>query len=248
MEWYWILLIVLGSILLLFILTVLFYKQFFKRFWDFVLSLIAIIVLSPLLLILTIVGAIAMRGNPFFVQKRPGKNERIFNLIKFRSMSNKKDKDGNLLSDEQRLGKYGKILRSTSLDELPELLNVVLGSLSLVGPRPLLIKDLVFMNQAQRKRHVVRQGITGLAQINGRNNITWEQKFEYDSKYIEHVTFFGDIKILLLTVFKVFKREDVVREGTVSDLDFGDWLLANGKVSKKEYDKKIEDAKVILNG
>lgn len=181
-----------------------------------------------------------MHGNPFFIQKRPGKNEKIFNLIKFRSMSNKKDKDGNLLPDEQRLGKYGKILRSTSLDELPELLNVVLGSLSLVGPRPLLIKDLIFMNQEQRERHNVRQGITGLAQVSGRNNITWEQKFDYDLKYINHITFFGDIKILLLTVLKVFKREDVNREGTVSDLDFGDWLLQEGKISKEEYDYKIK--------
>ncbi|MCR4660461.1 MAG: sugar transferase [Clostridia bacterium] len=239
MEWWQILLIVLGSVLLLFTLTIIFYRQFFKRFWDFVLSLIAIIVLSPLLLILTIVGAIAMRGNPFFVQKRPGKNEKIFNLIKFRSMSNKKDKDGNLLPDEQRLGKYGKILRSTSLDELPELLNVVLGSLSLVGPRPLLIKDLVFMNQDQRKRHNVRQGITGLAQVSGRNNITWEQKFEYDLKYIKHISFFRDIKILLLTVLKVLKRDDVNREGTVSDLDFGDWLLKEGKINKTIYSLKM---------
>ena len=240
MGWWQILLIVLGSVLLLFALTIIFYRQFFKRFWDFVLSLIGIIILSPLLLILTIVGAIVMHGNPFFIQKRPGKNEKIFNLIKFRSMSNKKDKDGNLLPDEQRLGKYGKILRSTSLDELPELLNVVLGSLSLVGPRPLLIKDLIFMNQEQRERHNVRQGITGLAQVSGRNNITWEQKFDYDLKYINHITFFGDIKILLLTVLKVFKREDVNREGTVSDLDFGDWLLQEGKISKEEYDYKIK--------
>ena len=239
MEWWQILLIVVGSVLLLFILTIIFYRQFFKRFWDFILSLIAIIVLSPLLLILTLVGAIAMRGNPFFVQKRPGKNEKIFNLIKFRSMSNKKDKDGNLLPDEKRLGKYGKILRSTSLDELPELFCTLIGTMSLIGPRPLLIKDLIFMNQEQRKRHVVRQGITGLAQVNGRNNITWEQKFEYDLSYVSHITFFGDIKILFLTVFKVLKREDVNREGTVSDLDFGDWLLENHKISQNEYFEKV---------
>ncbi len=247
MEWYWILAIVLGSVLLLFILTIIFYRQFFKRFWDFILSLIAIIVLSPLLLILTIVGAIAMRGNPFFVQKRPGKNGKIFNLIKFRSMSNKKDKDGNLLPDEQRIGKYGKILRSTSLDELPELLNVILGSLSLVGPRPLLIKDLVFMSQEQKKRHSVRQGITGLAQVNGRNNITWERKFEYDLEYINNITFFGDFKLLLLTVFKVFKREGINREGTVSDLDFGDWLLKEGKIDLSFYNLKINQIDEIID-
>lgn len=247
MEWYWILAIAFGSALLLFVLTIIFYKQFFKRFWDFVLSLTAIIVLSPLLLVLIIVGAIAMHGNPFFVQKRPGKNEKIFNLIKFRSMSNKKDKNGNLLPDEQRLSKYGKILRSTSLDELPELINVLFGSLSLVGPRPLLIKDLVFMSQEQKKRHSVRQGITGLAQVNGRNNITWERKFEYDLEYINNITFFGDFKLLLLTVFKVFKREGINREGTVSDLDFGDWLLKEGKIDLSFYNLKINQIDEIID-
>ena len=239
-TWYGILIICLLSIIVLLILSALLYRQFFKRFYDFILSLIAIIVLSPLLLILTIIGAIVMKGNPFFTQLRPGKNEKIFKLIKFRTMTNAKDKDGNILPDEKRLVKYGKILRATSLDELPELFNILIGNMAIVGPRPLLVRDMVFMNVEQRKRHSVRQGLTGLAQVSGRNNITWEQKFDYDLKYINSITFFGDIKILLLTVLKVFKREDVNREGTVSDLDFGDWLLQEGKISKEEYDYKMK--------
>ena len=178
MEWYYVLLIVLGSLLLLFVLTILLYKQFFKRFWDIVISLTAILVLSPLLLILTILGAIVMKGNPFFAQKRPGINEKIFKLIKFRSMSNKKDKEGNLLPDEQRLGKYGKILRATSLDELPELFNILFGSMSLIGPRPLLVEYLPRYNTEQKHRHDVRPGLTGYAQCHGRNAISWKEKFE----------------------------------------------------------------------
>ena len=245
MEWYWILAIVLGSLLLLFLLSWLFYKPFFKRFWDVVLSGLAIVVLSPLLVVLIILGAIFMKGNPFFTQKRPGKkkrdgNERIFKLIKFRTMSNKKDKSGNLLPDEQRLNKYGKFLRSTSLDELPELLNIFIGNMSIIGPRPQLIKDMVFMSDKQRHRHDVRPGLSGLAQVNGRNNITCEQKFEYDLQYIKKISFFGDIGLIFKTFFKVFKRADTVRDGTASDIDFGDWLLQEGLITKSDYDKKIK--------
>jgi len=251
MEWWQILLIVLGSLLLLFVLSIVFYKQFFKRFWDIVLSGFALIVLSPILLILMIVGAIAMGGNPFFTQERPGKkdkngNERIFKLIKFRTMSNKKDDSGNLLPDELRLNKYGKFLRSTSLDELPELLNIFVGNMSVIGPRPQLVRDMVFMTEQQRHRHDIRPGLSGLAQVNGRNNITWEQKFEYDLEYIKRITLFGDICLILKTTFKVFKRADTVREGTESDIDFGDWLLQEGKVNREEYDSKQKKAKMIL--
>jgi len=228
------------------------YANFFKRAIDFTLSLIALIVLSPVLLVLIIVGAIAMRGNPFFTQLRPGKiskktgKEKIFRLVKFRTMSNKKDKDGNLLPDEVRLNKYGRILRSTSLDELPELLNILKGDMAVVGPRPQLVRDMVFMTDEQRTRHTVRPGLTGLAQVSGRNNITWEQKFEYDLQYIGGITLFGDIKIILKTVEKVFKRSDTVREGTVSDMDFGDYLISEGKVDKETYEAKQSEAKELL--
>lgn len=216
------------------------YKNCFKRIFDFLLSLLAVIVLSPLLIVLTIIGAIGMKGNPFFTQFRPGKKdksgqEKIFKLIKFRTMTNEKDKDGNLLSDEKRLNKYGKFLRSTSLDELPELFNILKGDMAIIGPRPLLVKDMVFMSEEQRKRHNVRPGLSGLAQVNGRNNIIWEQKLEYDLKYIDNITMFRDIYLIIKTIFKVFKREDTVREGTSSDIDFGDYLLQNGKITKEEY-------------
>lgn len=228
------------------------YAHFLKRLFAILLSLTAILLLSPIILILAIVGAIAMGGNPFFVQKRPGKKrkngeERIFKLIKFRTMSNKKDKDGNLLPDEVRLNKYGKFLRSTSLDELPELFNILIGTMAIVGPRPQLVRDMTFMTERQRHRHDVRPGLTGLAQVSGRNNITWEEKFEYDLKYIEKITLFGDIKILFKTVGKVLKRSDTVREGTASDLDFGDWLIAEGKVDQSTYEEKQKEAKELLN-
>ena len=228
------------------------YAKFWKRFFDFTLSLLALIVLSPVLLVLIIVGVIAMRGNPFFVQPRPGKKgkdgrEKIFYLIKLRSMSNKRGTNGELLPDDQRLGRYGAFLRSTSLDELPSLVNIVLGQLSIVGPRPFLVRDCVFLTDEQRRRHDVRPGLTGLAQVNGRNNITWEQKFEYDLLYIDRgITFLGDLKIIIQTVGKVLKRSDTVREGTVSDMDYGDWLMMEGKVDQATYDEKQEEARELL--
>ncbi len=228
------------------------YSKFLKRFFDIVLSLSAITVLSPILLLLIIIGAIKMEGNPFFVQPRPGKkdkngNEKIFKLIKFRTMSNKRDEFGELLPDNERLNGYGKFLRSTSLDELPELLNIFVGQMSIVGPRPQLVRDMTFMTDEQRKRHDVRPGLTGLAQVNGRNNITWEQKFEYDLEYINSgITLVGDTKIVFKTIGKVLGRHDTVREGTVTDMDFGDWLVQEGKVDRDEYDKKQRDAKMIL--
>ena len=222
------------------------YRKFFKRFFDFLLSLIALVVLSPVLLILILLGAIKMKGNPFFTPLRPGKNEKIFKLIKFRTMTNAKDKDGNLLPDDVRLTKYGKMLRSTSLDELPELINILKGDMSIVGPRPQLVRDMVFMSQTHRQRHGIRPGLTGLAQVNGRNNITWEQKLDYDLEYLKRVTFAHDVKIIWMTVGKVFKREDTVREGTVSDVDYGDWLLQEGKVDQSSYEAKQKEAKELL--
>ncbi|MBR3836886.1 MAG: sugar transferase [Clostridia bacterium] len=230
------------------------YKVFFKRFSDFFLSLIALMVLSPILLVLMVVGAVTMKGNPFFVQPRPGKKgkdgkERIFKLIKLRTMSNAKDKEGNLLPDEVRLNAYGKFLRSTSLDELPELINILVGDMSIIGPRPQLVRDMVFMTREQRRRHDVRPGLSGLAQVNGRNNITWEQKFQYDLAYIDGgITFANDVKIIFQTIGKVLKRSDTVREGTVSDMDFGDWLLEKGEVDQATYDAKQAEAKEMLRG
>ncbi len=229
------------------------YARFWKRFFDFILSLLALIVLSPVLLILIVVGAIAMRGNPFFVQPRPGKKgkdgrEKIFYLIKLRSMNNKRGENGDLLPDDQRLGKYGAWLRSTSLDELPEPVNIVSGRLSICGPRPFLIRDVVFMSDEQRRRHDVRPGLTGLAQVSGRNNVTWEQKIEFDLEYIDRgITLVGDVKIILQTVGKVLKRSDTVREGTVSDMDFGDWLMIEGKVDQVTYDAKQKEARELLD-
>ena len=201
------------------------YAKFFKRLLDFVLSITALIVLCPLFLILIFVGAIAMKGNPFFVQPRPGKKgkdgeEKIFKLIKFRTMSNAKDKNGELLPDEVRLNKYGKFLRSTSLDELPELVNIVFGQLSLVGPRPLAVEYLPFYTEQERERHSVRPGLTGLAQVNGRNSLIWEKKFEYDLDYVQNITFVSDLKIVLKTIRTFLKREDIGVRGEECLVDF----------------------------
>ncbi len=186
------------------------YRHFFKRFFDFIGALVGLVVLSPVLVILVILGVIFMRGNPFFTQKRPGRNERIFKLIKFRTMDNRKDKNGNLLSDDVRLNKYGKFLRSTSLDELPELINILIGDMSFVGPRPLLVEYLPYYTKTEHQRHDVRPGLTGLAQINGRNAIArWEDRFAYDLEYVKAVSILLDIKILFGTVSKVLKRSDI---------------------------------------
>lgn len=196
------------------------YAKYVKRYLDVFVSLMGLIVLSPIFLLLIIIGAVEMKGNPFFMQQRPGKDEKIFNLIKFRTMTNKKDKDGKLLPDEQRLTAYGKFLRSTSLDELPELWNILKGDLSLIGPRPLLVKYLPLYNSFQRHRHDVRPGLTGYAQVHGRNQISWEKKFEMDVWYVQHITFLGDLKILLDTVAVVFKREGISSETSATMEEF----------------------------
>ena len=196
------------------------YEKYIKRLIDIVCSLAALIVLSPVLLILTILGAIKMKGNPFFTQERPGKDEKIFKLIKFRSMTCEKDKDGNLLPDEMRLIKYGKILRSTSLDELPELINILKGDMSIVGPRPLLVRYLPRYNKHQARRHEVRPGFTGYAQVNGRNTISWEEKFNLDVEYVDNVTFMGDWKIIFQTIGVVLKRDGVSSETSVTMEEF----------------------------
>ena len=197
------------------------YAKYFKRIIDFCLSLIGLIVLSPLLIILIVLGAIFMRGNPFFAQERPGKDEKIFKLIKFRTMDNRKDKDGNLLPDEVRLNKYGKFLRSTSLDELPELINIIKGDMAIVGPRPLLLQYLPLYNETQKRRHEVLPGLTGWAQVNGRNSISWTERFSLDIEYVDIISFVKDVKILLLTVKSVFLHEGIssATSDTMEDFD-----------------------------
>lgn len=223
------------------------YATCIKRVLDFILSLVALIILSPVFAILIVTGTIAMGGNPFFTQLRPGKNEKIFKMVKFRTMSNKRDSEGQLLPDDQRLNHYGKILRSTSLDELPELWNIVKGDLSIVGPRPQLVRDMVFMDANQRRRHSVRQGLTGLAQINGRNNISWEEKLKWDLKYIdEGITLKEDIRIVIKTLGKVFTRSDISTEGMETAEDYGDYLLRTKKVDCETYDLRQKEAQKII--
>lgn len=189
------------------------YERFFKRVIDFTVSFCALIIFSPLLLLLTILGAIMMKGNPFFAQERPGKDEKIFGLIKFRTMSSARDKNGNLLPDKDRLNSYGKFLRSTSLDELPELINIIKGDMSIVGPRPLLVRYLPYYTEEEKSRHFVRPGLTGYAQANGRNLVTWDEKLRMDVWYVQHISLTTDFRILLDTVKVVLKREAVEVEG-----------------------------------
>ncbi len=218
------------------------YKSFFKRFFDFVLSLIALIVLSPVILVVAILVKFKLGSPIIFKQKRPGKNEKIFTMYKFRTMTDETDEDGNLLPDDDRLPRFGRVLRSTSLDELPELFNILKGDMSIVGPRPLLVSYLPYYTKEERHRHDVRPGLTGLAQINGRNTLTWEQKFIYDIEYINSVTLFNDIKIILHTVKKVFKRSDILigKQFNVGKLlvERADWEItpegAIPKISKGE--------------
>ena len=184
------------------------YARYIKRFLDFILS------------VFIVIGAIKMGGNPFFTQERPGKDGKIFKLIKFRTMTNKKDADGNLLPDDQRLTSYGKFLRSTSVDELLELINILKGDMSIIGPRPLLVKYLPLYNDFQKHRHDVRPGLTGYAQVNGRNSISWEERFKLDVDYVQNITFMGDVKIIFDTVYKVFKRDGISSGTSVTMEEF----------------------------
>ena len=214
-EWWGITIIVIVALMIWVLVSALLYRPFFKRFYDMVLSGFALILLSPILLFLIVLGAIKMKGNPFFTQMRPGKinkrtgKEKIFKLIKFRTMTCEKDENGNLLPDEKRLTKYGKILRSMSLDELPELINIFIGDMSIVGPRPLLVQYLPLYNEEQKHRHDVRPGLTGYAQVNGRNAISWEERFKLDVEYTKKISLRLDIGIIFKTVLAVFKREGI---------------------------------------
>ncbi len=209
------------------------YAKYIKRPLDLFLSLCAIIVLSPVLLVLTVVGAIAMKGNPFFTQLRPGKDEKIFRLIKFRTMTCEKDENGNPLPDDVRLTKYGKFLRSTSLDELPELFNILKGDMAVVGPRPLVVQYLPYYTEREHLRHSVRPGLTGYAQVNGRNALNWDQRFQFDVEYVENLTFKTDFLIFFKTIKNVIKRKDVSVRGTTEIIDFD-------KYRKRELEKASE--------
>lgn len=196
------------------------YAKYLKRYLDFWIALVTLIVLSPLLLALTVIGTVKMKGNPFFIQDRPGLHEKIFKLIKFRTMTNEKDKKGNLLPDEKRLTAYGKFLRSTSLDELPELINILKGDMAIIGPRPLLVRYLPRYNKEQHHRHDVRPGLTGYAQVNGRNALTWEKKFKLDVWYVKNISMMIDIKIFLSTIKAVLRHEGISGEGSETMTEF----------------------------
>ena len=239
--------IVAVGISLFLLLSLVLYRPIFKRFFDIVLSLIGIILFLPLLLLLIVVGAIKMHGNPFFTQERPGKNEKIFKMLKFRTMTNARDKSGELLPDDKRLTKYGRFLRSSSLDELPEIFNIFIGKMSIIGPRPLLVQYLPLYNERQRKRHRVRPGLTGLAQVSGRNAISWQERFNKDIEYVESVSFLGDLKIFFKTIIKVFKCDGISQAGNATMQVFrGNFSLAiycAGGLGKEVYDLAVRSCK-----
>lgn len=224
------------------------YKKYVKRLADIVCALAALSVFCWLYAIVALLVRINLGSPIIFKQPRPGKDEKIFYLYKFRTMTDKRDANGNLLPDSERLTKFGKFIRATSLDELPEAINILKGDMSVVGPRPLLVRDMVFMTPEQRKRHTVSPGLTGLAQVSGRNGITWEQKLSYDLEYIEKISFFKDVKIVLLTVWSAFVKHDgISQEGMDTAEDLGNWLLDNGAVDKDVYDEKVKEANELIN-
>lgn len=226
------------------------YERYVKRILDIVCALAAIIVFCWLYAILAILVRIKLGAPVLFTQPRPGKNEKIFKLYKFRSMTDARDENGNLLPDEVRLTKFGKALRATSLDELPEAINILKGDMSVIGPRPQLVRDMVFMTPEQRQRHCVRPGLSGLAQTRGRNAISWDGKLATDLEYIQHVTFLGDMKIVFDTVKQVFFGQKGLEGADMDEVgitdDFGDYLLKAGRVTKEEYEERLAEAKALL--
>lgn len=225
-----------------------FYQRFGKRTIDLCLSLILLILFWWILAVVALLVRVKLGRPVLFRQPRPGKNEKIFNLYKFRTMTDERDESGNLLPDEVRLTKFGKALRATSLDELPEVFNILLGEMAIIGPRPQLVRDMVFMTPEQRRRHCVRPGLSGLAQVNGRNAIAWDDKLAYDLDYIEHITFAGDVAIFFKTLAKAFvKQEGITEDGMATAADYGDYLLAKKRVTREKYDDLQAQAKKLLN-
>lgn len=230
-----------------------FYESYIKRLMDIICSIAAITVFGWLYIIVAVLVRIKLGSPVLFKQPRPGKidpktgHETIFYMYKFRSMSDERSEDGTLLPDELRLGTFGKMLRATSLDELPEAFNILKGDMSVVGPRPQLVRDMVFMTDEQRMRHTAKPGLSGLAQVNGRNDISWEEKLAWDLKYIENVSFPGDVGIILRTVIKVFVRQEGITDGDMATAyDYGDWLLKEGKITVEEYEARQKEAEVLL--
>ena len=223
------------------------YRKYVKRLLDIIMAAAGIIVLSPVMLVTAFLVHVKLGSPVISKQKRPGKNEKIFEMYKFRSMTDERDQDGKLLPDEVRLTEFGKKLRATSLDELPELFNILKGDMSVVGPRPQLVRDMVFMSSKQRKRHTVLPGLTGLAQVNGRNNITWEEKFRWDLQYIRHISFREDIVIVIKTIGKVLKKDDVNTSGMETAEDFGEYLLRKKQITDEEFDKRVNKVDKILS-
>lgn len=223
------------------------YKLFFKRALDILFAILALLFLCLVYLILIILVRIKLGGPVIFKQVRPGRNGKLFKLYKFRSMTNKTDENGDLLPDEQRLTKFGKKLRSSSLDELPEIINILKGDMSFIGPRPQLVKDYVFFDEEVMKRQSVRPGLSGLAQVNGRNNISWEKKFEYDLQYVKKVTFLKDLGIFFKTIGKVFKRSDIDKDGFATDEDYGDYLLRTNKINADYYNQRVSYSKGLVD-
>lgn len=225
------------------------YEKYFKRALDIFCGLVALVVFWWLYVIVAILVRVKLGSPVLFTQDRPGKNEKIFKLYKFRTMTDEKDENGELLPDEIRLTKFGKMLRATSLDELPEVFNIIKGDMSIIGPRPQLVRDMVFMTKEQRLRHQVRPGLSGLAQVNGRNDIAWENKFKWDLKYMTKITFRSDVKIIFQTVVKAFVRQEGITDGNMATSeDYGDYLLRRGKITRDEYIQRLTEAKKIAKG
>lgn len=226
------------------------YERYIKRFLDIICALAALIVFGWLYIIVAVLVRVKLGSPVLFTQPRPGKDEKIFKLYKFRTMTDARDENGKLLPDDVRLTKFGKALRSTSLDELPEAFNILKGDMSVIGPRPQLVRDMVFMTPEQRLRHTVRPGLSGLAQTRGRNALSWDGKLETDLEYIQHVTFLGDLKIIFDTVKQVFFRQKGLENSDVDEVeitdDFGDYLLKAGRVDREEYERKQVEAKTLL--
>ena len=229
--------------------NVTFYQRYGKRAIDLMLSLLLLVLFWWVLAIVAILVRVKLGSPVLFKQPRPGKDEKIFNLYKFRTMTDERDAEGNPLPDDVRLTKFGKALRATSLDELPEVFNIIKGEMAIIGPRPQLVRDMVFMTPEQRHRHDVRPGLSGLAQVNGRNAIAWDDKLAFDLKYIEQVTFPGDIAIFFKTIAKAFvKQEGITENGMATAADYGDYLLAEGRVTLNEYNDKQRAAYNLLDG